>query len=847
MTTQTAPLRLAESRVLWTGLARAHVDAVVSACAPRRVLVAGPAGSGKSRLLRHLRRELATAGATVTTARSCAEIAAVPVEQVLIIDDAHVLDAEQIAALIERAADPDAALVLAARPWTHNAPLHALAHELERSQPAIVLGGIGRIELRAYVDQLGMDASDACLDSLLDATGGTAWLVSESVAAHHTAPCTGDASHDGLHEALRDTIAHRLRTVAPEVREFVELLCLSGDHAMPADHDDLALCAYADGLLLPGGRAAPVVRSAVRATSSIDRVIHFYGAAVAGAPTADAADAPLERLVDGVRDPRLAALLLRHGDAVRATDAHRARDLYRRGRDAGADPVSAAIREAQAEWELGDIEAASRLLDGVTISSGHPDRDAAADTAAGIWAARGLTNMSDAVYRAFVPTSSASRTRAAVAAFAVANGELLPPASDPTSPVTMPSTLEVSMGLLERGLRATLTTAADGALGDLVRAAEMYSAAGTTGPTPELPAVVAALAAIHLGEPDVALSVLDRALENGHGGAWARDRLVLWRAWVALQLERAHEVEPAIEEIATRSRSLHPRERLLLDAVTISIARRYQDAVALTTAWRSARESLMRASFDLFEILPLGEFVVTAARVGEPERVSAHFAQTLARLESLGSPPLWTPHAHWAGIQQAILRGRPEDMTPHARALVDAAAHSRIAAIMAQAGRVWTAVLSGTVDADAVESAASALGTVGLAWDGARLAGHGAGRTDDRRTSARLLAAARRLHPHEDVRPPAAESDGAPAPRPRTSSDLSPRELEVAALVVQGKTYTEIGATIFISPRTAEHHIARIRRRLGATNRSDLIAKMHVALDDAEAADHADESARATA
>lgn len=853
MTTQTAPLRLAESPELWGGLARAHVDAVVAGRAPRRVLIAGPAGSGKSRLLRHLRRELATTGATLATARSRAQIAAVPAEHVLVIDDAHLLDAEQVAALIERAADPDAALVLAVRPWRHGSCVEAIAHELERSQPAIVLGGIGRVDLRAYVDQLGVEASDSCLDSLLEATGGTAWLVSEAVAAHQLAHCAGDGDHDGLHEALSDTIAHRLRTIAPDVRAFVELLCLGLDHTTPDDHEGLALSAYAEGLLLPGGQPAAVVRSAVRATTSIDRVVHLYGAALAGGATADAADASLERLIDGVHDPRLADLLLRHGDAVRATDARRARDLYRRGRDAGAEPVSAAIREAQAEWELGGIEAASRLLDGVSISSGHPDRDAAADTAAGIWAARGLTSMSDEIYRALVPRSSASRTRAAVAAFAVANDEPLSSASDPAPPGTMPSTLEVSMGLLARGLETTLTTGADAALGDLIRAAEMYSAAGTTDPTPELPAVVAALAALHLGEPEVALSVLDHALEDGHGGAWARDRLVLWRAWVALQLERAHEAEAAIEETAPRARSLHPRERLLFDALSVSIARRYQDAVALATAWRSARESLMRASFDLFEILPLGEFVVTAARVGEPERVSAHFALMLERLESLGSPPLWAPHAHWAGIQQAILRGRPDDMLPHARALVDAAAHSRIAAIMAQAGRVWTAVLSGTVDADAVESAASALGTVGLAWDGARLAGHGAGRTDDRRTSARLLAVARRLHPHEDVRPPAAESDGAAAPRPRTASDLSPREIEVAALVVQGKTYTEIGATIFISPRTAEHHIARIRRRLGATNRSDLIAKLHVALEDAgaadrgEAADNAGDGARASA
>ena len=54
---------------------------------------------------------------------------------------------------------------------------------------------------------------------------------------------------------------------------------------------------------------------------------------------------------------------------------------------------------------------------------------------------------------------------------------------------------------------------------------------------------------------------------------------------------------------------------------------------------------------------------------------------------------------------------------------------------------------------------------------------------------------------------------------------LSAREREVAGLVLSGMTYAKIGEAIFISPRTAEHHIARIRRRLGATSRTDLIAK----------------------
>jgi FixJ family two-component response regulator len=66
---------------------------------------------------------------------------------------------------------------------------------------------------------------------------------------------------------------------------------------------------------------------------------------------------------------------------------------------------------------------------------------------------------------------------------------------------------------------------------------------------------------------------------------------------------------------------------------------------------------------------------------------------------------------------------------------------------------------------------------------------------------------------------------------------------------VQGKTYAEIGSSIFISPRTAEHHIARIRRRLGATTRSDLIGKLRVVMEELEDTPDggADEGSRASA
>src|SRR4051812_7130038 len=149
------------------------------------------------------------------------------------------------------------------------------------------------------------------------------------------------------------------------------------------------------------------------------------------------------------------------------------------------------------------------------------------------------------------------------------------------------------------------------------------------------------------------------------------------------------------------------------------------------------------------------------------------------------------------------------------------------------------AVLAGRFDAVTVESAARALATIGMAWDGSRLAGHAAAHSEERRDIARLLACARDLHhgtdpvPLPSVAGPSPSSAATQHEETRRSGDaaLSQREREVARLVLEGKNYREIGEAIFISPRTVEHHIARIRARLDVTTRSDLLAQLRIALD----------------
>jgi DNA-binding CsgD family transcriptional regulator len=52
----------------------------------------------------------------------------------------------------------------------------------------------------------------------------------------------------------------------------------------------------------------------------------------------------------------------------------------------------------------------------------------------------------------------------------------------------------------------------------------------------------------------------------------------------------------------------------------------------------------------------------------------------------------------------------------------------------------------------------------------------------------------------------------------------------VAELVLSGMTYKEIGERLFISAKTVEHHVARMRQRLGANSRGELMAHLRMIL-----------------
>ena len=858
--------------------------------APLTVGVVGPGGCGKSALLAALHQAYLAAGVSVVGMGTAAAGLTPSLDVAVLVDDAHQLAGPDLDRLRHLALTSDVRLVVAYRHWPRTPELAELEDALGGQQPPVLLDRLDRrgIQIRCAA-LLGGALPTAVVDLLCEQTSGVPILIDRVADSLRTAGKL-DGDRPELPPEVLDRVRHDLDRIAPQLRA---LLLAVGLGAAPepdilaqvltldlAVVTDLLSMAHSSGLLLDGGpgegaRVIPLVRRALMAGAApgTRRVVQRLVLAAhleRGRPVLDLAHQLVEA---GARGSDLAAVFEAAADTALSEPtgvdaAVRAARLYAQAVTAGADSALLAPRWAEASALAGDLDGALRLADQALSDPSCPDLTRAGNVAAAVLAQRGLLARSAEVYR-WVGTAGLGSSglglaglgsvglggAAPLAALALlATGSLAEArevlaASGGDRPPTLVAGAESLMatGVLESVLGSPTmspTMAPTMALSTLTRAAALLEPGGRAVLLPDTPAALAAIVALHCGELAVAVSVLERALASGAGGLFARARYQLLLAWTAMirgdtALAR-HWLASAVPESGT----LEPREELFAAALAVGLARRQSDIPALQTAWTAAREAIVRHPADLFALLPLGELAVAAARLRDFDRVAPHLEQARILLERLGNPPLWAAPLHWYGLHAAILREQPSAAEPHAAALLKAAKSNHYAAVLATAGRVWMRVLAGQFDPSEVESAARGLQSIGLANDGSRLAGQAAIRTTDRKVMITLLGCARALQAtgpgaaspavaggRDDSLEPMSASR--PAAGPGGPIMLSDREREVAELILTGLTYRQIGERLFISAKTVEHHVARMRQRLDVTSRDELFAQLRMCVGDA--------------
>ncbi|WP_179466498.1 isoniazid response ATPase/transcriptional regulator IniR [Mycolicibacterium vinylchloridicum] len=809
--------------------ARDAVGALGSA--PVKLLVTGGIGSGKSTLLAAARDTLRNAGSAVLTRPPAAGD---PAAAAVVVDDAHLLTDNELRLLTELAGEPSSTVVVAVQPRDHNEDLQALITTIERQQPRITLAPMSSGELsRMMTDPSGHPPRSELVSNILVATAGIPFLVDAALASARP------YSAGSITQAAVFALIERLRRLGEPELDALLIASLSRDLGaadlaaaldIPADEARLLIDrARATGLVEPA-HSPHFLRSVHRATAQILGTARHHDIETALlrsqiAMSTLSPDLALRLAEHGVRDEQLADVLRRQAAGSR-TDPASSAQLYRAAVDAGAVELRAQLADSLAL--AGECSDAATEADDLLTSEDLAERAAAVRIAASVAMHNGNSAQAGDLFGWLGPYPDAAVSAAAAIAL-TATGDATAAeralAVDSAGPPTAASRAARS---LAEGLLATLQAPYATAAVKLGAAmAAEYSAAQVL---PDSPAALVTLAALHGGDPVRARSVIARAVRTDRDSDAAlyghRHRLLL--AWTKMQDGQLAAAASDITGIDGQYR----RDALWTAALRTALARRGGDAGALQKHWYAAMEVLVEYSVDLFSLLPLGELWVASARIGQQDRLAPALEQAFGLLDSLGTPLTWSVPLHWAGVHAGILAGDPAAVAPHGQALSAAAAHSPFAKALAVAGRTWLRVLAGQVDADEVGTAARGLAQFGLTADATRLAGQAALQTSDPKVSGWMLQVARDLKlsvgdSADDGQPQAPESGGSASAGARPmSSPLSDREREVAELLLLGMPYRDIGAQLFISAKTVEHHVARIRRRLGAESRSEMLSML---------------------
>ncbi len=810
--------------------------------APAKLLVTGGVGTGKSTVLAALRASFRSSGRQVLSRPSRTDITE---DAAVVVDDADLLDDSALELLTDLVADPGSTVVIAAQPLAHHPALRRLTTALERENPTVALAPLPPTEVaRVAAGVLGSAVGPELVRGVSAATGGFPFLL------HAALPALADGAA-AVRQAARFAVIDRLRRLDEGLLDTLLVLSLGAG----LGPDDVAAALG----MTPEAALAAVDRA--RASALIDpshpqhflRTVHDGIAQIAGAArhhdievavlrtqlelSTLTAELALRMAEHGLRDDRLATAMTEFAASSHGHPARAAR-LYRAAADAGATALRGHLADALAL--TGDCATAGRLCDDLLTSQDPEERAAAVRIAASIALHDGGAAQAADLFRWLGPTTDAVVAAAATITALAVGDAAAARATVEGRPSGPPTSVARAARSVTEGLVMTLDRPYPVAV---ARLSQTIGADGVDGGVlPDTPAALVTLAALHSGDPVRARSVIGRAV-HGDGQpdradaifVTYRHRLLL--GWAHMQDGQLGAAAAAIP--GNDHAMLHRRDALWAAALHTGIARRSGDSGAMQKHWYSAMEVLAESSADLFALLPLGELWIAAARMRQVDQLQHALDDAFALLAALGDPVLWTVPLHWAGVHAGILANAPDAVAPHGQALTAAATQSTFAKALATAGRTWLRVLAGHVDVAEVTVAARGLAQFGHTWDATRLAGQAALQTTDARVSQAMLQLARDLKQavgSTEPAPAAPLTDRADAtpPRPvaqRGAAHLSDREREVAELLLQGMPYREIGAQLFISAKTVEHHVARIRRRLGAESRSEMLSMLRAQLE----------------
>lgn len=712
----------------------------------------------------------------------------------VVADDAHRLAPEVLRALTT-AARAGVRVLMARRP-TIDSPELAELDEVAATNGVELLTPLDRDAVGTLVAMVtGRPVAPDLAEAVHRASAGLPGVAVAVASAWPTAPAPALLARVQRRFAV---LPHRVGAVARVLALRLDLAddALATATTVPADDLPGVLRTLRDEGMLIDEQMIPAVADAVlgELSSAERRRVHDAAAGALIAVGADPLVTAAQLRAARVRTPAAAQVYRQAGELTRFTDPAAALAWFDDATEAGADQSDVLAGRAEAGTLLGlppdaDLpvppgETAARLARLAGAAAAHDGR---ADRAAELLLAA-------------PPPGPLLAVPVLVGAGKLAAAQNVPLDGTPSA---------------VRFAEAVLTAVhdPDAAVPLLIEAAEVAERGTPVAVLPDTPHAIGAIVAVLAGDVAGAEYLLDR---TGIGGPAAAERHRLLLAWARM---RAGRYDTALAELAKPAGELPARERLLRAAIAAGMARRRGDIAGLRAVWGSVEPVLARRTVDLWQLEPVEELLVAAARLRQGRRIEPILDLLERTVDQLGRPAAWTTALGWLRVQVAVAADDPDTAAAQANRLAESPGHR--ASAQRAAAVLWSGLLTGKPPRpEDVLDATEGLVAAQLPWEASRLAGQAAIHATDPVIVRRLLERARELSEPDS---PAADAQ---------TGGLSERELAVAQLVVAGSTHREIGAQLYIAPKTVEHHVARIRAKLGAGSRAELLAMLREILAD---------------